>query len=263
MKVADIIEIMEEWAKPYLVDAWDNTGFQIGDLKRDIAKILIALDLDRNILDMAIKYDYDMIITHHPTIFKPLKSITSESYKGRLVLDIIKNNIVVYNAHSNLDMAEEGVSHQLADILGLRDTETLKRVVTQDDNTYGYGRIGMVEHMPLTEYLNIVKKKLEVDSIIVYGDKDIEINRVAVCGGSGSDFIYDAYASGADIYITGDIKYHDAQLGYELGLTIVDAGHFNTEKIVLPAIKKRLDEKLNGEVSTEVIMESSLPMMVY
>lgn len=263
MKAIDLIQIMEKWAKPSLIDDWDNTGFQIGNSQKDVKKVLIALDLDRKVLDIALKNSYDMIITHHPIIFRPLKNITSEDEKGKMILDIIKNDIVVYNAHSNLDMADRGVSHRLADVLGLMDKCILRIMTTEGEKDYGYGIVGNIEDILLSKYLCIVKERLKADNIMVYGDTDIEINRVAVCGGSGGEFIYDAYASGADMYITGDIKYHDAQLGYELGLVIVDGGHFNTEKMILPDIKKELENNIEEKIDIEVIMESSLPMILY
>ncbi len=262
MKAIVIIKIMEKWAEPSLIDTWDNTGFQIGNGEKQINKILIALDLDKKILDISIKNNCDMIITHHPIIFKPLKDITSKNNKGELILDIIKNDIVVYNAHSNLDLAEGGVNHQLANILGLINTNCLRPIIDTNEG-YGYGRIGEIEEIALVDYLDIIKDKLKANKIVVYGNRDIRINKVAVCGGSGSDFIYDAYKMDADIYITGDIKYHDAQFAHELGLTIIDAGHFNTEKIILPVIKDYLNNNLNGQVDIEVIMESSLSKLVY
>lgn len=246
LKANDIIQTMNNWAKPSLIDTWDNTGFQIGNQEKEIKKILVSLDLDNIVLEKAINEGYDMIITHHPLIFQPMKSITTNSYKEKLVYDLIKNNIVVYNAHTNLDQAENGVSHELAKVLGLRDTNVLH--YTDLDEKYGYGQVGNMDKIDLVDYIETIKSSLDTKNVIVYGDVDKEINRVAVCGGAGSDFIYDAYKSKADIYITGDIKYHEAQLGVEYGLTIVDPGHYHTEKIILPVIKEYIGENLNGLV---------------
>lgn len=233
---------MNNWAKPTLIDAWDNTGFQVGNEDKRIDKILISLDLDRHVLEKSIQEGYNMIITHHPLIFKPMKSITTNSYKERLIYDLIKNNIVVYNAHTNLDQAKNGVSHELAKVLGLNNIEVLHH--TDLDKKYGYGCVGNIEEINLIDYILKIKTNLDTNTLIVYGDIKRKINKVAVCGGAGADFIYDAYKSGADIYITGDIKYHEAQLGVEYDLTIVDSGHFHTEKIILPVIKKYLKRNL-------------------
>lgn len=253
---------MNEWAMPSLVDKWDNTGFQIGNGNKEINKILIAMDLDREILNMAIKEDYEMVITHHPLIFQPLKSITSHDYKGKLIMDLIKNDLVVYNAHSNLDLALGGVNDKLAEILGLQNTIPLSEI-SHKEGEYGYGRIGHIEELYLLDYLDRIKEALETDNLIVHGETNKKIGKIAVCGGSGSSYIYDAYEKGADLYITGDIKYHDGQLGHELGLTIIDPGHYHTEKIILPVIEKYLREQLNNKVDIKVVMQSSIPYLIY
>ncbi|NLY46209.1 MAG: Nif3-like dinuclear metal center hexameric protein [Tissierella sp.] len=261
----DIIKILEKWVPKKLIDSWDNTGFQIGNPDIEVSKILIALDLDEDVLNKAIEEKFQMIITHHPIIFKPLKNLTTMDYTGNIISQVIKNDIVVYNAHSNLDLAEGGVNDKLAEVLGLKDTSPVTIVTKEDfpENKIGYGRVGFVDRIELNKYLDIIKANLDASHLIVYGDKKDDIEKVAVCGGSGSDFIKDAYKQGADIYITGDIKYHDAELGYQLGLTIVDAGHFNTEKIILPTIKDYLEKNLNNKIEIEVLMESSVPQFIY
>lgn len=260
---------MGRWAREDLIDSWDNTGFQIGDSNRDIKRVLIALDIDRMVVDKAIEEDYHMIISHHPLIFKPLKSITDGDHKEQMVLDIIKNDIVIYNAHSNLDLADKGVNDQLAKLLDLRDISILsgpiKDTLDLDKGivrSYGYGRIGKVKDVSMEGLLARIKEKLEVDKLIVYGDLDRSVAKLAVCGGSGSDFILDAAKKKADVYITGDVKYHEAQLAYELGLNIVDAGHFNTEKIILPVIKEYLSGEVGNKVDFKVVMESGLPQRI-
>lgn len=253
---------MNEWAMPNLIDQWDNTGFQIGDENKKVNRVLIAMDLDRELFNKAINDNYEMVITHHPLLFKPLKSITSHNYKERLIMDIIKSDLVVYNAHSNLDLALGGVNDQLAKVLGIKDTIPLSKTFDKEGK-YGYGRIGTIEEILLTDYLQNIKDRLGTNNLIIHGHIDKKVRKVAVCGGSGSEFIYDAYEKGADVYITGDIKYHDGQLGHELGLTIVDAGHYNTEKIVLPIIKEYLKNKLGNKIEIEVVMNSTIPYMIY
>lgn len=242
---------MNQWAVPSLIDSWDNTGFQIGDDNRKVEKLLVALDLDSYVLEKAIKEEFQMIITHHPLIFKPMKSITNLTPKEKLIYDLIKNEIVVYNAHTNLDQAEGGVNDELAKLLGLKNSQILKVNDENDIGLYGYGKIGDIDEIELLDYLEIIKRKLTTDYLTVYGDVNRKINRVAVCGGSGSSFIYDAYKEGACTYVTGDIKYHEAQLGHELGLTIIDAGHYHSEKIILPIIKDYLNKK-NPNLQIEI-----------
>lgn len=251
---------MNNWAKPSLIDTWDNTGFQIGNEDKKVNKILISLDLDNNVLEKAIKEKYDMIINHHPIIFKAIKSITTNNYKEKLLYDLIRNDIVVYNAHTNLDQAKNGVSHQLAKCVGIRESEVLH--YTDENTKYGYGQVGNIREIDLIDYIDDIKTGLNVEDLIVYGDLKRNISRVAVCGGAGSDFIYDAYKSGADVYITGDVKYHEAQLALEYGLTIIDAGHYHTEKIILPVIQKHIKENL-GDLSVDIWDKSSPTYHIY
>lgn len=253
---------MNKWASPDLIDSWDNTGFQIGDDEKEVERILISLDLDSKVLEKAINENYQMIITHHPLIFKPVKSITTSDPKGQLLYNIIKNEIVVYNAHTNLDQAIGGVNDELSKLLKLKDTKTLYPTSINETESYGYGKIGYIEEITLLDFMNFIKEKLDIDYLTVYGDSNRKINRVAVCGGSGSDFIYNAYKEKACIYITGDIKYHDAQLADELGLTLVDAGHYHTEKVILPVIKDYLINNINN-LHIEVWNKPSPSYMVY
>ena len=223
------------------------------------------MDLDEDVLSKAVDQGFQMIITHHPIIFKPLNSLTTMDYTGNLISKAIKNDIVVYNAHSNLDLAEGGVNDVLAETLGLKNTSPVAIVAKEGfpENKIGYGRVGFVDRIEFDKYLDLIKASLWASHLIIYGENKDYIEKVAVCGGSGSDFIKDAYKQGADIYITGDIKYHDAQLGHQLGLIIVDAGHFNTERVILPIIKDYLQENLDNKIEIEVLMESSVPQIIY
>ena len=261
MKAKEIIKLMNQWASPELIDSWDNTGFQIGNDEKEIRKILIALDLDSKVLEKAICENYQMIITHHPLIFKPVKSITTLEPKGNLIYNIIKNEIVIYNAHTNLDQAKGGVNDELARLLGLKNTKTLYQTSINETEIFGYGKIGEIEEINLMDYVKFIKEKLDIDYLTIYGNSDRKINRVSVCGGGGSDFIYNAYEEGACIYITGDIKYHDAQLADELGITLIDAGHYHTEKVILPVIKDYLI-KSNNKLHIDVWNKPSPSYMI-
>lgn len=263
MKAKDIIHLMNAWASPKLIDYWDNTGFQIGDENKEVNRILIALDLDREVCEKAINENYHMIITHHPLIFKPVGNITTSTYKGKLIHDLIRNEIVVYNAHSNLDQAEDGINHELAKLIGLSNPIPLKLNNLDTQSPYGYGKVGDIEEVELVDYIKEIKEKLNIDFLTVYGNQNRKINRVAICGGSGADFIYEAYKENACVYITGDIKYHDAQLGTELGLTIIDAGHYHTEKVILPVIKEYLEKAINFNLYIEIWEKPSPLFKIY
>jgi len=263
LKAKEIIEIMNKWAPPSLVDHWDNTGFQIGDDNKEVDKILLALDLDYNVYKWAKLHDFKMIITHHPAIFAPMKSITTNSYKEGLIYNLIKDGIVVFNVHTNLDRAEGGLNDYLAKILGLKNLQVLEIDKMGEEVDHGYGRVGDIEEVSLSEYLQFIKGRLETDYLIVYGETEKTVKRVAVCGGSGAEFITHAHRSNASIYVTGDIKYHDAQEGAELGITVVDAGHYHTEKIILPVIKEHLEKNLREKLHIEIWDKPSPPYKIY
>ncbi len=234
------------WAPKELIDSWDNTGFQIGNEDKNIKKILLALDLDEKVHMKAISQGYDMIITHHPLIFRPLSSITTSDKETNIIYNLIREDIVVFNAHTNLDRADKGVNDQLANLFNLNNREALAKDLFQGENTYGI--VGSIEEVDLALYLKLIKEKLACEYLVVYGPIDRKVNKVALCGGSGSDFIKDAIEARADIYITGDIKYHDAQYAVGGGLTLVDAGHYHTEKIILPVIKDYLEKNIDEDI---------------
>ncbi len=239
MKAREIISFMDQWTAKENAEEWDNVGFQIGDDTRQVKNIILAMDLDRNSLDYALEKDGDMIITHHPFIFSGLKTINNRTYDGSLVMDLIKNNLVSYAAHTNLDKLDQGLNHRLAEIFKLEDSQILSREIGE---SVGYGRVGNIESTSLRDYVCHIKEALDVSRLTVYGDLDRQVSRLALVGGSGADFISAAYEKEADLLITGDIKYHEAQSAIKLGLALVDPGHFHTEKIVLPLIKERLLE---------------------
>lgn len=254
MIAKDVITVINEIAPPFLAEKWDNSGLQLGSIEKKVSKILLALDISQAVVTEALNNSIDMIITHHPLIFSGLKSISNDETKGEMIYNLIKNDIVVFAAHTNLDISENGPNDYLGKLLGLNDLDILN--VTWEKNIddmnsynnkkFGNGRIGTLdESKTLGDYAEYVKKKLSCSSVRVYGDIDKKVSRIAICGGSGGDFIIDAYKKGAQLYITGDVKYHDAQLALELGLSIIDAGHFDTEKHILSL----LSEYLRGVVS--------------
>ena len=222
-------------------EQWDNSGLQIGHLENDIKIIMLTLDLDLNAVNFAIKNNVDLIITHHPLLFSSLKSIDFNTYAGEIVRSLILNNINVYSMHTSLDMAEKGVNYGLANLLSVVPYNVLHPVNL--DNS-GYGGIGEIEEINIVEFAKKVKTSLNCNFLKLYcSDKNRLVKKVAFCGGSGSDFIEDALNLNADVYITGDIKYHQAQMALQNNLCVIDAGHFNTENHVLNNIKNVLNKK--------------------
>ncbi len=201
---------------------------------------MLTLDVDLNIIEYAINNKIELIITHHPFLFSSLKSIDFSTYEGKLIKYIINNNINLYSMHTNYDMAEFGVNYQLSKILNINSYEVLHTV---NPDGSGYGGIGHIEPVNIVEYAKKVKELLKSDHIKLYcNNNDKTVSKAAFCGGSGSDFIKDAIAKEADVYITGDIKYHQAQFALQNDLCVIDAGHYSTEYQSLHSIKNILCE---------------------
>ena len=234
--VNDLVELLEELMPSNLAEDWDNVGLMVGRKGKTVKRILLALDLSKEVVEQAIAQKIDMIITHHPAIFKKLKRVVDNDWQQDLLLTLMENGIAVYSAHTNLDCVSTGVNDVLAKLLKLEDADIL-------DDSNGLGRIGCVEKMTLTDYAQFVKTALKADYVIV-GDAGKQVHKVAVCGGAGSDLIDLALAKGADTLITGDVKYHSAQQAVFSGLNIIDAGHQPTELPVLDKLADRLSMRL-------------------
>ena len=230
--VNDLVELLEELMPSSLAEDWDNVGLMLGRKGKIVKKILLALDLSKEVVEQAVAQKIDLIITHHPAIFKKLKRVVDNDWQQDLLLTLAENGIAVYSAHTNLDCVSTGVNDVLAKLLKLENTEVL-------DDSNGLGRIGVVEETSLMEYAQVVKTALKADYVVV-GDAGKQVHKVAVCGGAGSDLIDLALAKGADTLVTGDVKYHSAQQAVFSGLNIIDAGHQPTELPVLEKLADRL-----------------------
>lgn len=358
VKCSSIINIMEEIAPTSFAEKWDNVGLQVGDYSREIKKVMICLELNNDVMDEAISKNIDMIITHHPLIFKPLSSLVASDPIVKIINKLIKHDINLYSSHTNLDNAVGGTSDYLADLLNLKNLTPLsithnkkyfKLVVFTPENhleevrdaisqagagrigdyshctfqsegtgtfkplegarpyignlgeiekvmeyklesivekdklsgvissmikahpyeevaydliplenkieSLGFGRIGYLEKkQTLKELAKNIKDLLGSQRISFIGDENKLVRKIAVSPGSGGDFIWDAHSKNCDCYITGDIKYHDAQLAAQLGLNLIDAGHYETEKIICEPLRKRLLKELEKDgIKIEVI----------
>lgn len=246
----DLVKNLIKIAPESNAEKWDNSGLQIGDLKDRINGIVLSLDVSEEVIELALQKKYNLIITHHPFIFTPIKSINFENNKSKILKKLINNNINLYSMHTNLDIAVDGVNSALAKTIHINKYKLLKE--EKDELKLGYGGIGKVEECRIEDYAILVKKYLKCPYIKMFcNENNKKVSNVAFCGGSGSSFILDAVRAKADVYITGDISYHDAQLAQGLGLSIIDAGHYYTEAPVLEELYKlilNMDNRLNMEI---------------
>ena len=220
MTAKELVTPIEAFAPIALQESWDNCGFSVGNPSGKVSKALVALDCTEEVMDEAIEEGCDIIITHHPLIFKGVKSITPDNIVGRIITKALKNDIAIYAAHTNMDKASEGVSALMADRLDLKDTEPLTDELL--------GLVGNLSSpMSGKEFIQFVKERFSLERVRVSQPIDGQISRVAVCGGSGHSFIGNAMGKGAQVYITGDITYH--QFYCEKGFMIMDIGHYCSE----------------------------------
>lgn len=314
-----IMDMMNAWAPPYLAESWDRVGLQVGSGTARVQKILVSLDVTEDNVDYAASHGVNMIVSHHPLLFRPIFPLDTKTRRGRIIEKLIKHSIVSFAAHTNLDTAQGGVNDALAEALELTKIKglvpgykepSLKAVVYTDsilakrlshtlkDAFFGkvshfyvlpeedftaqarleftvgkeslvavkakiaeiarqplmdvyqlaeggkaecMGRIGELS-TPLSgkEALCYVKEKLHIPFLRYCGNPDITVRRIAVLGGAGIEFFPIAKKAGADLYVTGDVKYHEAQDAAGSGLLVADGGHFYTERVMIPTLAKRI-----------------------
>lgn len=238
VNINNIINKLEDLAPSSTAFEWDNVGLQIGSNKQRIAKTLLALDLTPNVVEEAIEKKVDMIITHHPLIFSPIKNIIKEDIIGRRIYSLIENNISLYVMHTNLDMAWGGTNDVLSNIINLQDIEA----ISPNEDNLGLGRIGIVPKTNIKKLSTYLKGKLNLENVKTVYDVDQTIQKVAICTGSGMSILDEVIREKADVFITGDVKFHDAQKAEYNKMGIIDVGHYGSENIMMPQIKKYLEK---------------------
>lgn len=364
VKCGEIVKGIEKKYPLHLAEDWDNVGLLIGDFDSDIKNILVCLEINDDIINEAIKKKVDMIVTHHPLIFKSFKKLTSNNHISSLIMKLVRANINVYTMHTNFDNARDGMNDIFADLLELKDSKPLtlhkseslhkivvfvplshKNLVREAILNAGAGYIGNYSHCsfnvygtgtfkplegakpfigkqdelekvdevrietivdekslssvtkemlrahpyeevaydiyPLNnkldngtgrygkltnstnfrDFCDYVKKKLNIDSLNVVGNFDKQINRVAIVGGAGADFIKEAIAMGCEVLITGDVKHHTALDALGMGINIIDAGHFYTEVIALPHIAQFINSLFDVEVNVSEVSTNPFKMV--
>lgn len=231
---------------------WDNVGLLCGRKNAEVRTALVALDLTEGVLDEALALGAELIVTHHPAIFEPLRALTDDTPAGRLLLRLAKNDIAVVSLHTNLDCAPGGVNDVLAAALGLADVRVLEPA-GQDaqGRPYGLLRAGTVPESDVFSFAQHVKSTLACPGVRVL-DAGKPVRLVAVGGGSCGSEMGAAVRAGCDTFVTADVKYHQFADALAMGLNLIDAGHFETENpacAVLASFLQGLDASLSVRVS--------------
>lgn len=247
LTVNDVCCVLNDCAPEGLAAEWDNVGLLVGDPGAPVTQVLVTLEVTPEVLEEAQRQGCEMIVAHHPVIFQPLCTVRPDRPPGGLLYQAIRDGFHLYAAHSNLDLVPGGTSDVLAEILGLQHIQVLQPVVGREDfpAPIGWGRIGtLAEPQPLGDLAQEVQARLNSACCRLLGPPAQQVQTVAVCGGSGAHLVPAAQSAGAQVLITGDVKYHPALDAKARGLALIDAGHYATERPVVARLAQRLQKAL-------------------
>lgn len=254
-KVNDVIMTMKEIAPENNTFGHDNVGLLVGDQDAEVSRVLCCLDVTQSVLDEAIEQGAQLIISHHPIIFLPISRITSDSPLGNKIIKAISNGISIYSAHTNLDFSVGCINDYLMKLLDFTDVVPLDPYISEEE---GFGRVG---NLTTGTTANALRDKLGYllhdNHIGIIGNSDAKISRVAIINGSGGgdiEYINMAIAKGADCLITGEVKHHVAIYAVERGFTVIEAGHYTTERIFIPQLARILTQRLSAKkIEVEIL----------
>lgn len=228
MKCREIIELIEKEFPMEYAESWDNTGFQIGNREKEVKHIFVAMDVTDATIDEAIRLGADMIVTHHPMIFSPLSSVTSDTLNGRRVIKMIENGICYMSTHTNYD------SCHMADLAAVKLEMTECVPLEEIKDGIGIGKVGRLpKTMTVRECALFVKERFSIPSVRFFGDGDKEVTVIGICPGAGKSLVKECHAKGAEVYVTGDIDHHTGIDQADEKLPIIDAGHYGIEHIYI------------------------------
>ena len=244
--VGDVIQIIERLAPLDMASSWDNSGLQVGDREWPVQTVWVALDPLPDVVSDACGAKIDMLVTHHPLIFMPLNTVDVATPEGAVIQKALRHHLAIYSAHTNLDTVHDGVNDTLALKIGLKEIAPL--TMPLEDNLQDFLRVGLVpEETTLIDFAEKIKAILGVDSVRIAGKANLNVRKVAVCSGSGSSLLSSFLASGADVFVSGDLKYHDARTVASAAKGLVDVGHFASEHLIVDTFSKQLGQCLIDE----------------
>ena len=248
MLCSEIVNILDKQSPPEYALDWDNVGLLVGRKNKEIKKILLVVDVTKKVCEYAIENHFDMIVSHHPMIFKSVKKINDNSVIGEKILSLAEAGICYYAMHTNFD-TKGGMGKEAAQILGLKNIEVLEETL----NGEGIGEIGLADKVySLYDLAQYVKEKFDLKNVTIYGDRDAKIEKIAISPGSGKSVIGVSIKKKADCLVTGDIGHHDGIDAVEAGLTIIDASHYGIEKIFMTYMYNYLKDFLT-DVELEIL----------
>ena len=269
--ISDIIKLLEDIAPSRLAEDWDNVGLQLGKRDWPVRTVWVALDPLPEVVTAACREKVDLLITHHPLIFRPIKNLDFDTPMGTILQRATENHLGILSAHTNLDTAADGINDVLASKIGLKNVKVLGdeiKILPSDALDYqvnplmpvhsglGLGRIGELEDpLALSDFEISVKEKLGVPHAKVAGPRDLIVSKAAVCSGSGSGLLGHFFSSDAQAYISGDLRYHDARDAEAQNRGLIDIGHFESEQIILEVLTEKLQVR-STQAGLDVTVEA-------
>ena len=241
MKCSQIIDVIEKTYPKEEAESWDNVGLLAGRYDKEVKQIYVGVDLSEAAIDHAIEMGIDMIVTHHPLIYSPIKSVTDGDFIGKRIVKLLQNDISYYAMHTNYDILR--MADVAAHRLGIENTEVLE--VTNEAGEKGVGKIGTLGiSLKSKECAVLVRNLFELRNVRIFGDREKKVNKIAILPGSGEKYIKAALEKGADILITGDIGHHAGIDAAAQGMCIIDAGHYGIEHIFIEDVSAFLEKEL-------------------
>lgn len=237
-----IVDALEALAPLELQDGFDNAGLQVGLIDDEVTGVLLCLDITEDIVAEAVRKGCNLVVSHHPLIFKPLRQVTGATYQQRCVMEAVRHGITLYSAHTNLDNAEDGVNYRIASMIGLQDLEWIEEKAPAGGVSSGSGVIGRLPAPEKAEdFLLRLKRTFGVQCLMHTAPAGRTLERIALCGGAGSFLMDAARAKGADCFITGEMSYHhffDAD-----GMLVVAMGHYQSEQFTKDLLRDYLSAR--------------------
>ncbi len=240
----DILQILDRIAPSEMAEEWDNVGLQVGGLGREVEWIWVALDPSIEVVSAACREGVGLLVTHHPLIFRPLRRIDTQTSPGTVIEAALRHGLAIYTMHTNLDAAPGGLNDLLAKKVGLRRIQPLTAAAGRRQRS-GLGRRGeLPRRLPLSRLAWQLKQRMKLENVRIVGNLDTPVKRVAVSTGSGGSLVPSFLASAAEVFITGDLRYHDAREIETAGRCAIDIGHFHSEYLMTSDVTQRLRQAL-------------------
>lgn len=246
MLCRELIDILEQEVPLNAAESWDNPGFLVGDKDQEVKKVLVVLDITNEVVELAIKENVDFILAHHPVIFSKITKCTSDDFLQRKLLKLIRNDIACYGMHTNYDVC------RMCDAAATKLSLSVEGVVEETDHPEfqaqkkGIGFFSTLkEPVTLAAYAQTVKDVFGLEAVMIYGNPEQKIQKIAMVPGSGRSMIRNAVRKGADVLITGDFGHHEGLDAVDMGLCVIDAGHYGLEQVFIRDMEQFLKEKLD------------------